>query len=172
MRQDYNPGQNSFGHLRTNDGNRINSQHCHRKTSSPSPSGPMMVWKVKWKLGSVQMIINIDFGEREGVIFQFTEGNWMFRLTVRQLSQWFWPGLEEGGVNLSILWTMCPTNMMSREEIRVTASFCCTCDLCNRYLFICPFIFMLELILPKLWLKELGKAEGKPWFAFVPLKLL
>ena len=31
----YNPGQNSFQHLRTNDGNRTNSQDCHRKTSSP-----------------------------------------------------------------------------------------------------------------------------------------
>ena len=31
----YNPGQNSFEHLLTNDGNRTNSQDCHRKTSSP-----------------------------------------------------------------------------------------------------------------------------------------
>ena len=31
----YNPGQNSFEHLRTNDGNHTSSQNCHRKMLSP-----------------------------------------------------------------------------------------------------------------------------------------
>ena len=70
----YNPDQTSFEHLRTNDGNRTNSsQDCHRKTSSPSPPGPMLVWKVKCKLDLAQMIVNIDLGEGRrgggGVVF-------------------------------------------------------------------------------------------------------
>ena len=43
----YNPGQNSFEHLLTNDGNRTNSQDCHRKTSSPL-SPPDQCWFEKW----------------------------------------------------------------------------------------------------------------------------
>ena len=43
----YNPGQNSFEHLLTNDGNRKKSQDCHRKTSSPL-SPPDQCWFEKW----------------------------------------------------------------------------------------------------------------------------
>ena len=43
----YNPGQNSFEHLHTNNGNRTNSQDCHRKMSSPlSPLD--QCWFEKW----------------------------------------------------------------------------------------------------------------------------
>ena len=44
------------------------------------------------------MIINIDLGEGGGGDFQFTKRNSLSGLNLRQLSQWFWPGLSENKI--------------------------------------------------------------------------
>ena len=96
----YNPGQNSFEHLRTNDGNRTNYQDCHRKTSSPLPP-PDQCWFEKWNanLTWYKWSSTLIWGRGGGNGFQFTKIYSMSRLTVCQLSQWFWPGLSENGIS-------------------------------------------------------------------------
>ena len=86
----YNPGQNSLGHLCTKERDRHNSQDCPNKRH-PHPSPPVQCWleKIKSKLGLVQMIINIVWGED----FDFSEGNLISELILSLLSQSLFPGL-------------------------------------------------------------------------------